>query len=113
MTNEFWSKLYRKQIFRKRINGKSFCNARDYYVNIARCALYKHATCLAFTSGKRLPSLLNKKLGFITFLLLFSNLENYSLLFLFHNTTKKKGDTQDSYIQEKGYFTQKPGFICK
>lgn len=52
MTNEFWSKLYRKQIFRKRINRKSFCNARDHYVNIARCTLHKHATRLAFTSGK-------------------------------------------------------------
>lgn len=30
MTNEFWSKLYRKQILRKRINRKSFCNAHDY-----------------------------------------------------------------------------------
>lgn len=59
------------------------------YVSTARCALYKHATCLAFTSSKRLPSFLNKKLGFITFLLLFSNSENYSFLFLFHNTTKK------------------------
>lgn len=58
-------------------------------MNIARCALYKYATCLPFTSGKRLPSFLNKKLGFTTFLLPFSNSENYSFLFLFHNTTKK------------------------
>lgn len=75
-------------------------------MNIARCALYKHSTCLAFTSGKRLPSLLNKKLGFITFLLLFSNSENYFFLFLFHNTNKKKG-TLKTHRSRKKATTQK------